>query len=286
MPPLPGFTGNRFGSRVELVEAAKAFLRPLASYTSPGCSRVKLPFESGTLYDETAAQLEGFARPLWVTGSLLASGEYTEEGLTRLITGLSNGTDPQRHEYWGDICDMDQRMVETESISFTLLASPRHILWDRLGNRTQCNIQKWFLQLNGKQLPRVNWLWFRVFTNLVLVKLCELNTPEIRKQMDTDLTELDTFYLQDGWSSDGKWRTPDLDDAEWDLFCKTGKVHSIKPDRCADYYSGSFAIQFSQLLYVRFAGDMDPERTSRYLQQSRDFGTQIWRYFDDKGKIA
>ncbi|VUC36512.1 unnamed protein product [Clonostachys rosea] len=283
MPPLPGFTDNPLKTRADVVHAAKAIVRPLVQYTSPGCAYVRLPVTSGTLYDDRAARLEGFARPLWVTGSLLASGDCDEELLVRVITGLSNGTDPGHSEYWGDIEDNDQRMVETEPIAFTLLSSPRHLLWDRLEDRVRSNVARWFLQLNGKQMPRVNWLWFRVFTNLVLLKLCEIDDLSLRKQMDTDLEELDTFYLLDGWSSDGLWRSSKNDDDEWLLLQQTGRVHSIKPDRCVDYYSGSFAIQFSQLLYIRLAGDIDPLRTSRYQKQAREFGSQIWRYFDEQG---
>ncbi|RDL33356.1 uncharacterized protein BP5553_08795 [Venustampulla echinocandica] len=285
MPPLNGFSDNPLRTREQVVQAAKAIIQPLSAYTSSGHSRVKLPVSSGTLYDENAAQLEGFARPLWVVGALLRCREPEEELTANLIAGLSNGTDPNHDEYWGDVGDMDQRMVEAETISFTLLASPRDLLWDRLGEQARSNIARWFSQLNGKDLPKVNWLWFRVFTNLVLIRMCDLDTAEIRSQIKIDLEHLDTFYLRDGWSSDGLWRSPELDDKEWELFKETGTVHSIKPDRCADYYSGSFAIQFSQLLYVRVAGDLDAERTERYRQQARDFGAQIWRYFDAKGAV-
>jgi hypothetical protein len=45
----------------------------------------------------------------------------------------------------------------------------------------------------------------------------------------------------------------------------------------------SFAFQFSQLLYVRFASDIDPERAERYCQQARKFGEGFWRYFNEQG---
>lgn len=285
MPPLPGFSDSPLETRSQVVAAAQAFLKPLPAYTSQGCSRVRIPVNSGTLYDETAAQLEGFSRPLWVTGSLLMCGQCSEEETTRFITGLTNGLNPEHPEYWGDITDIDQRMVETETLSFTLLGTHRHLLWDRLSSETRSNLARWYLQLNGKQLPRVNWLWFRVFTNIVLVKICQIDTPEVLNQMKEDLDELDTFYLGNGWSSDGLWRGAGLDDKEFELFQETGKVHSIKPDRCVDFYSGSFALQFCQLLYIRFAGDLDPERTEKYRQQAREFGAQYWTYFDENGKF-
>lgn len=286
MPSLDGFSNSSLRSRQQVVQAAKVIIQPLGAYTSPGCSRVEIPVSSGTLFDANAAQLEGFSRPLWVTGSLLLCRESSQALTANLISGLRNGTDPDHEEYWGDIGDMDQRMVEAETIAFALLASPRDLLWDRLGEHAQSNIARWFSQLNGRDLPKVNWLWFRVFTNLVLIRMCHADSEEIRSQMKSDLEHLDTFYLRDGWSSDGLWRRPELDDDEWHLFKKTGTVHSTKPDRCADYYSGSFAIQFSQLMYVRFAGDLDAVRTERYCQQAREFGGQIWRYFDADGNTT
>lgn len=52
-----------------------------------------------------------------------------------------------------------------------------------------------------------------------------------------------------------------------------------------DYYSGSFAIQFSQLLYAKYAGNLDPDRVARYQQQAREFGSDFWRYFDKNGGL-
>jgi hypothetical protein len=50
-----------------------------------------------------------------------------------------------------------------------------------------------------------------------------------------------------------------------------------------DYYSGSFAIQFSQLMYVRHAADIDPGRAEAYKERARAFAGDFWRYFDDTG---
>jgi hypothetical protein len=75
-----------------------------------------------------------------------------------------------------------------------------------------------------------NWLWFRVFANLALSKISpdkHFNTT----RMKADLDHLDTFQLrgeESGWSRDGPEGVRQL-----------------------DYYSGSFAIQFAQLVYSK-----------------------------------
>jgi hypothetical protein len=68
--------------------------------------------------------------------------------------------------------------------------------------------------------------------------------------------------VDEGWSSDGLW-------------CEETKQ--------ADYYSGSFAIQFAQLLFLRFASEYDSVRTARYKQEAFEFSKKYWRYFGPNG---
>jgi hypothetical protein len=285
MPPLPGFLDNPLVTREDVVRAAEALLRPLTPHFSPSKARVKIPHATATHFDETAAQLEGFARPLWVVGALLMSGgQFDRQLIQPWIDGFEAGTDPDHPEYWGPIADYDQRMVEAEMVSFTLLAAPREELWNRFSPRTRRNVIDWLLAFNQRQVWPSNWLWFRVFANLALLKGCEIDNSDIRRALASDLKILDTFYLADGWSGDGKWRPGEDDDSDWKAFQETGRAGTTHSSRNACYYSGSFAIQFSQLLYVRFASDLDPTRAERYRQQARDFGAGFWRFFDSSGE--
>lgn len=286
MPPLAGFSNNPFESRDDVVRATEALLKPLVQYFSPAKARVKIPVATGTHFDETAAQLEGFARPLWAVGALLMSGSPDWNLTQPWIDGFEAGVDPNHPEYWGAIEDYDQRMVEAEMISFALLAAPRHILWERLNAKTQQNLIQWLSRLNEKKVHPANWLWFRVFANLALSRVCGVDAPEPESQIEADLKTLDTFYITDGWSSDGLWRMPESDDEEYEIYNMTGRANTVPGGRNACFYSGSFAIQFSQLLYVRFAADRDPSRTEMYLQQAREFGAGFWRFFDSEGAVV
>lgn len=287
MPSLQGFSDNSFASREDVVRASKALITPLLPYFSPASARVRIPETIGTGFDETAAQLEGLARPLFVVGALLHAGEPTDGLLQPWIRSLKAGTDPNHPEYWGGFEAMDQRMVEAEMVSFGLLAAQPSGLWDQLEDETRANVKAWLLGLMGKQFRTNNWLWFRVMAIIALIKVCGLDNEDLRAQMSQDLELLDSMRLQDGWSSDGVW--PDADEVqetEAATFEKTGKANHRFWARQADYYSGSFAIQFSQLLYVKSAADLDPTRAEVYRQQARDFGSQFCKYFDSAGEFG
>ncbi|KAL1794103.1 hypothetical protein ACET3X_007524 [Alternaria dauci] len=269
MPPLPGFSDNQFRTRDDFIRAAFALINPLDQYRSPRHARIKIATCTGAGFSETAAQLEGFARPLWVVASLLqlkqqgneSTGANLNGELESWVTGIRAGTDPESSEYWGDLSDFDQRMVEMESIAFALLVNPTAFSFDSEPT-TQANLIAWLRQINEHRMPETNWLWFRVLVNLALVKTLHVPLDQVKAYIDKSLEILDKFDIGEGWSSDGLW-------------CEQRKQ--------ADYYSGSFAIQFAQLLFIRFAREYDPARTSKYIKSAREFGKEYWRYFDPQG---
>ncbi|KAF2130618.1 hypothetical protein P153DRAFT_338609 [Dothidotthia symphoricarpi CBS 119687] len=265
MPPLQGFSNNSFLTHQDLKISCIALLRALKLYQSPYGARIKLPLSTGTHFDDIAAQLEGYARALWAIGTLLHSNTATPDEQKELLEpyarGLASGTNPQHPEYWGPVVERDQRMVEMEIISYALLAAPEFMFHAQ----TECakrDITVWLQTINGKDFPATNWLWFRVMTNLALVRVCGVPYADVRGAMEQDLEMLEGFYLGEGWASDGVWGDE---------------------GRQADYYSGSFAIQFSQLVYAKMAQDLDPERCERFRNRARKFAVSFWRYFDASG---
>ncbi len=274
MPPLPGFSDNPLRTRNDLIAATYALLTPLIQYQSPKGARIHLPVGTAAHFDETAAQLEGFARPLWAIGALLASHDPSKPIDPRLggwIDGIAAGTDPSSgvDEYWGEVSDFDQRMVEIEILGYALLAAPTAFLrptdsTKESDMKRKENISRFLNSVNGKEFHQNNWLWFRVMANLALVKRCGVPYEELRDSMNKDLNILDKFYVGGGWASDGAW--------------------SVEHDRKQmDYYAGSYAIQFSQCVYVKYAEDIDPERVKVFKQRAREFAEDFWRYFDAKG---
>ncbi|KAK1145247.1 hypothetical protein N8T08_004400 [Aspergillus melleus] len=239
MPPLDGFSDNSFQSRPDIVRAAASIVSALEPYKSKGKARVKLPIATAAGFDDVAAQLEGFARPLWAVPLLLNEEIENSAHFESWIQGLVTGTDPESPEYWGDLDDVDQRMVEMESIAFALLSNGNAFLGS-MSERAKRNLATWLRQVNSRRVSR----------------------DDVQDQIDADFTTLDSFGIGEGWSSDGLWGNE---------------------RKQADYYSGSFAIQFAQLLYIRFVGDEDPTRCEKYRRQAQEFGGIFWRYFDNDG---
>ncbi|KAF5537624.1 hypothetical protein FMEXI_9831 [Fusarium mexicanum] len=258
MPGLPGFSDNPFRDRHDLLRAATAIIRPLEQYRSKSKARVKLYPSTAAGFDDIAAQLEGFARPLWAISGLV--DKSVEPSMRSWLRGIEAGVDPENPEYWGHLGSFDQRMVEMESIAFALLTEP-HVILSFLNLESTKNLEQWLQQINNFDMPRNNWRWFRVLVNLALMKVLGSDKDKARQAMDADFELLDQFYLGEGWSSDGVWG----DDRKQ-----------------ADYYSGSFAIQFAQLLYVHCAVD-DEKRVAKYRQQAMEFASEYWRYFDTNG---
>ncbi|KAK2753411.1 hypothetical protein FQN55_003540 [Onygenales sp. PD_40] len=266
MPPLPGFTNNPLQTRSDLLKAAVALLKPLAQYRSPAKARIKIATDTAAGFDEVAAQLEGFARPLWAVASLLDDEEGEEIGVNSWIEGIIAGTDPDSEEYWGDVGDFDQRMVEMESIAYALLAAPGFQARLKTNGEVWERVERWLDQINGRKMPQTNWLWFRVLVNLALGVTVDEDSVRGRI-VAADLETLDSFDIGEGWSSDGLWG---------------------EERKQADYYSGSFAIQFARMLYVKFIegrgeGFRDKLRIERFKRDARYFASGFWRFFDIDG---
>lgn len=152
--PAHPFSESPFRSRSDFQEACKAFLDPLLPHFTPGGSRVKVG-STATRFDEGGAQIEGYARPLWALASLVGGG-YRYEAAARWQQGFINGTDPDSPEFWGEIVDLDQRMVECCCLGYTLAVAP-NAFWEPLTEKQRGNITNWLGSFNAREMPNTNW---------------------------------------------------------------------------------------------------------------------------------
>ncbi|KAF7317855.1 hypothetical protein MKEN_00873400 [Mycena kentingensis (nom. inval.)] len=255
---MVSFSSNPLLCKSDLKKFLVGLLDPLAAHTSPGGARIHLG-HTATHYDEAAAQLEGFSRPIWGLASLLAGGgEYS--GVHRWLNGLANGCNPAHPEFWGNMRDKDQRMVECSALGFAIAVAGKQ-LWDPLSPQAKENVERWLGGMNDKEMPNTNWLWFRVFSNLGLSRAGSSKFDAQR--MKADMDHLDTFYIGDGWSRDGPEGVVQL-----------------------DYYSSSFAIQFAQLVYSKLMNEEDPARCEEYRNRARKFALDFVHYFDTEGRAV
>jgi len=162
------FADNPLQTKADLAKFLIGILNPLAARTSPGGARIHLG-HTATHYDDIAAQLEGFSRPIWGLAALLGGGgDYA--GTTRWVEGFKNGTDPTSKEFWGNMRNKDQRMVECSAIGFAI-AVAREKLWDPLPAEAKKNFEEWLGGMNDKEMPNTNWLWFRVRTPISMIAI-------------------------------------------------------------------------------------------------------------------
>lgn len=242
--------GNPLKSRADVRRALDDSFAPLLRYFSPGGARVTL---SGTAahFDRAAADLEGFARPLWGIAPLAMGGDPLDHW-PLLARGIANGTDPSHPEYWGDVREKDQRLVELAAIGFALRLAPQH-LWEPLSATQKDNVRRYLLAARERQYADNNWKFFRIMVDMALD---HLGIEFDRSLTETFQKELDDFYIADGWYRDGNYRRVD---------------HYI-----------AFAMHFYGLIYAKLSkpGDAYAER---YRERARLFAGDFARWFDDDG---
>lgn len=242
---------NPFKTRNDMILALKSICEPLAERYSPGKARLVLSTFSAH-YTDDIAQMEGFSRILWGLVPLLAGGEATPLW-DICLEGIRNGTDPSHPEYWGDIKDYDQRIVEMAVYGYALAFIPEKV-WAPLDDTAKRNLSAWLYQINSHEPYDCNWLFFRVIVNIALKKLGEKYSQE---KLDSDLARLDKFYIKDGWYADGQ------------------NAH-------CDYYI-PWAFHFYSLIYAIVMKDEDKERAEIFKKRAAEFAKHFINWFSPDG---
>lgn len=247
------FADNGFQTRDDFAHAVRQLVDPLIPAFSAGGARVRLSAAAGC-FPAQAAELEGFARPLWgIVPMVYGGGHFPHWELYR--KGLGSGTDPESPEYWGDPEDYDQRVVEVAAFGFALCFVPEHF-WEPLLEKDKRNVANYILKARVRIFAPTNWMFFRV--------LMDMGLENVGIKVDLSLTEaylndLDKLYLADGWFGDGK-------------------RHRI------DYYNG-FAHHYYGLIYSVVRRKSDPRRAQKMLERARLFAAQYVHWFADDGPL-
>lgn len=236
-------------------EMFKSLIAPLRDKYSKGGALLPL---GGSMagYGAHIAAMEGFSRVLWGLAPYLCGGGEAEDWAERYRRGLAVGTNPDSEEYWGDLGDRDQRMVEMASISYSILLIPQYF-WEPFSAEEKRRLANWLKQINYYKMPENNWQYFDVLVNLALKSVGE-EYDEDRMREAMELYE--SFYLGNGWYSDGR-----------------------RPQK--DYYI-SFAIHYYCLLYAKFEWNTDGERERCILfkERAKEFAKDFIYWFDDEGR--
>lgn len=245
----------KLNTKQDFADLMHRILDPLLPSYSAGGARLHLG-ETGASYDQNAIELEAFSRPLWALAPFWLGGGSAPEFERIYQAGLDHGTDPAHPEYWGDTKDYDQCFVEMAAIACAILEVPEKA-WKPLSPEARTHLAAWLGTINHHELPNCNWLFFRVLVNLALRSVDMPWDPALLEQ---DLQNAESWYIGDGWYSDG---SPE-----------------VKPQR--DYYI-PWALQYYGVLYSVFAAKEDPERAARFRQRAMEFGSQFMTWFDADG---
>jgi hypothetical protein len=243
--------GGGARARADLQAYVGEMAAALVPYASPHGAQIR-PGLNLTHHDDAAADLEGYARPLWGLAPLAAGGgDFAHWELW--ARGLAAGTDPEHPEYWGDIGDFDQRQVETAAIGFALALAPERF-WDPLDGKARDRVGRWLAASLHRSTPPNNWNFFPVMVGLGLDRVGFAHDRDARR---TRLDTLESYDLGDGWYADGD-----------------------TPQR--DYYV-PWAMHFYGLVYAALAGAEDPARAERFRERAALFAADFRHWFADDG---
>lgn len=242
---------NPLTTRQKVQEALRQLVNPLKPLYEAGGSRLPIKGSSAG-YGEELAGMEGFSRILWGIVPDLAGGG-TKELWADCLQGILKGTDPEHDQYWGDVGDYDQRLVEMAVLGLALSLIPE-MIWEPLTERERQHLYRWLNQINHHPCHDCNWLFFHVMVNVGFYKIGQ---PYDQEQMERNLRRIEEFYLGGGWYSDGIGG------------------HS-------DYYV-PFAMHYYGLVYARIMEREDPDRSERFKQRALEFAGDFIHWFSSDG---
>lgn len=243
---------NPLRTKADLQLALEQLCTPLVPFYSEGKARLQLGV-SGTSYSEAKAGMEGFSRVLWGLVPLAAGGG-DNDGMWKIVQeGIVNGTDPAHPEYWGEVGNYDQLLVEMAALGFALAIAPEKV-WEPLDEGQRIRLFDWLNQINSRELYDCNWLFFQV---LVSLGFRRVGMPYDEARMEKHLARIEEFYLGNGWYADGI------------------QAH-------CDYY-GPFAIHYYSLLYAKLMEQEDPRRCALFKERAALFAKEFVYWFGEEG---
>lgn len=248
---------NQFSSRNDLEIALIEMLTPVynAMKNQNKFGRVCLG-DTGAVYESERAEIEGFLRTLWGLGPLFTNEQSVIDYVdffTAANRGIIEGTNPNSEFFWGELHDYDQLFVEMGALS-TYLILTKSIFWDKLNASEKENIFHWLNQINEMYIPKNNWLFFRILVNTFFERASLVKHSE---QIDNDISEIHSYYLDEGWYFDGY------------------------PNQI-DYYI-PFGMHYYGLLYGVLTSRENNSDVSIFKERSAKFGKLFKEWFTSSG---
>lgn len=239
-------------SKEDIANQMNKWINATLPFMSEGKARIRFGTNRAK-YSLDIQEFEGFSRVFLGVIPLLIGGSDVDQ-LTEFIEGIRNGINSNHKEYWGKAGYRSQRIVEMVPFAILLLFKPEALL-DKLDIKEREQLFAWLYQALQYDYPQNNWQFFVV---LLSVSLKNNAQNYDKKILDKSLNLIETFYLGDGWYSDG-----------------------ITTQR--DYYI-SYAFHFYGMIYAKFAKDDDPMRAKVFNERAMMFGKDFIYFFDEIGR--
>ena len=244
--------GNPLRTRADVSSAAAEILSPLIPLMSAGRSHIHLD-DTGAVYPRAIADMEAFARPLWaILPMMMGKCPEVEPFWSCWRKGIRNGVNPNHPEYWGIVGDFDQRLVEMAVFGMGMCLCP-DLFFFKLPKKTQNQLHQWLKQINDHEIPKNNWVFFRVLVNTGF-RVCGL--PYSQNRLNEDFALIEAHYEGEGW------------------YCDYQTQH--------DYYT-FWAFHFYGLVYSMAMKDLDPERANTYRERAVQVARDFACWFDAAG---
>ncbi|WP_208950812.1 DUF2264 domain-containing protein [Rahnella sp. ChDrAdgB13] len=244
-------TGNPLRTRGDVQHLLNDLLAAVSPYTEEGKSGIDLG-NTTTHYGKEIAKMEALSRMLWGIFPLLAGGGECPD-LPFYINAIRFGTDPQHPQYWGEIRDFDQRCVEMAAFGVGLALMDKRLL-AHFSALEQQNLADWLNQGRDAVIPNNNWNFFPI---MVQMGFRQAGMPWDKSAVAARFALMETYYLGDGWYSDG-------------------------PGRPRDYYI-SMAFHYYGLIYAQNMADVDAPRAAMLRERARQFAQDFITMFSASG---
>src|SRR5471030_2750721 len=254
MTPNKVKTDNPLRTRDDVQYLLNDLLSAVAADTLKDESGIDLG-NSTTHYGKEIAKMEALSRMLWGIFPLLAGGGECAD-LPFYLDAIRHGTDPEHPQYWGKIRDFDQRCVEMAAFGVGLALLEKRLL-QHFTPQEQQNLADWLDQGRDAVIPNNNWNFFPIMVQMGFKKA---GLPWDSNAVATRFDLMETYYLGDGWYSDG-------------------------PGRPRDYYI-SMAFHYYGLLYAQNMADVDATRAYMLRQRAELFAQDFITLFSAGGQAV
>lgn len=244
-------THNPLRTREEVQQLLNDMLGAVSPYIEEGKSGIDLG-NTTTHYGKEIAKMEALSRMLWGIFPLLAGGGECPD-LPFYLNAIRFGTDPQHPQYWGRIRDFDQRCVEMAAFGVGMTLLNKQLL-QHFSAQEQQNLADWLNQGRDATLPNNNWNFFPI---MVQMGFKQSGMPWDPAAVAERFALMETYYLGDGWYSDG-------------------------PGRPRDYYI-SMAFHYYGLLYAQNMADVDAPRAAMLRERAQHFAQDFITWFSAGG---